>query len=535
MPPLPSTVQLLEALVLPGAYPQPTQSVTIIQTHASIVALTDAFAYKLKKEVHFGFMDFSTLERRRFYCQEELRLNQRLSEGIYLEVVPLYQYPDGRICFVPSPSGNIIEYAVKMRRLEESKFLIHLIGEAQFDPIRLDGLAEKLAHFYNTQTPSLEITQMGGLASVKRNCNENFFQTQSLAPELCPPLLAKISQDYQVRFLEQHADWFASREAQGKIKDGHGDIRAEHIYLEHNQYHLYDCIEFNPHFRCLDQLNDLAFLLMDFEFRGRADLARYFAQKMLPMIEAAPVEPLLTFYKSYRAWVRGKVNALKAAEAEIPAPQREESRLKARRYFGLAAHYALFGTRPQLVVVMGGVATGKSSLARALHQHLGWPHLNSDVVRKQLAGLPLTNLTPDSLQKKLYQPEMSQKVYQTLLEEATRLMQVWPGVVLDATFRQADYLLELSRRAHQQDWGFHLLETFASEEVVLQRLKNREVRPNVSDMRLEKYLQNKEAFQTSQRALPAFQVNTEASMGKVLKNLLLHWQMAAKNQAPLSI
>ncbi|GAB4396122.1 MAG: bifunctional aminoglycoside phosphotransferase/ATP-binding protein [Microscillaceae bacterium] len=535
MPPLPSLAQILEALALPGAYPQATQSVAILQTHASVVALTDTFAYKLKKEVHFGFMDFSTLERRRFYCQEELRLNQRLSQGIYLEVVPLYQYPDGQICFIPTPSGRIIEYAVKMRRLEDAKFLIHLIADAQFDPSRLDELAHKLANFYNAQPPQPEVIQMGGLASVRRNCNENFFQTQSLPPDLCPPLLFNITRDFQSRFLAAHEDWFALREAQGKIKDGHGDIRSEHIYLDEKQYHLYDCIEFNPHFRCLDQLNDLAFLFMDFEFRGRADLARYFAQKILPTIEDAPAEPLLTFYKSYRAWVRGKVNAFKAAKAEIPTPQRAECRNKARRYFGLAAHYALFGARPQLVVVMGGVATGKSSLARALHQHLGWPHLNSDVVRKQMAGLSLTALTPEALQKTLYQPEMSQKVYQYLIDEAVRLLQFWPGVVLDATFRNAGYLVQLAQWAKNQHWGFHLLETYAPEEVILQRLKNREVRPNVSDMRLEKYLENKAAFQTSQPVLPTHKVNTDAPLGKVMKRLLEHWQMAARNPPPAAI
>ncbi len=484
----PDLESYLQFLSNPLSFPEKTARVQLIQTHASVVALTDEYAYKMKKAVDFGFLDFSSLAQRQFYCQEELRLNQRLSEGIYLEVLPIYG-AGNQLSFSAQAEAQIVNYVVKMKRLDEDRFLIHLIQEESFADENLNPLIERLGKFYQSQPVDTEIQLWGSVEKIQQSVEENFEQMQPFVPNILSSLAFQTLRDAQSDFLVEQSGQFEERVQANKILEGHGDIRAEHIYYEQaNQVHLFDCIEFNERLRYLDPLNDIAFLAMDLDYRYRPDLAEYFTQAMRSYLEEQEeVRQLLDFYKCYRACVRGKVNGFKAQEKEVGAPAQEESLKKARRYFKLALRYALLGSSPTLVVVMGGVATGKSTMASALSEAWDAPHLNSDVVRKRLAGIPPKSPTPEALRDQVYSEEMTQRTYEALVTQGLDGISSQGLVVLDATFRYPPFLEMLQKRTREKGLKLILIQTYAPEEVIKARLQERDHKGNVSDMRIRQY------------------------------------------------
>ncbi|MEO1654824.1 MAG: AAA family ATPase, partial [Bacteroidota bacterium] len=436
----PSTEDYLNFLSKAAHFPEQPSRVKIIQTHASIVALTDAFAYKLKKPVDFGFLDFSTLDNRHFYCQEELRLNRRLSQDIYLDIVPLY-FDETKLSFENKP-GRIVNYAVKMRRLREAGFLVNLIQDPQFPPHRLDTLILLLQKFYAAQSPRADKQHYGGQKNLKEMVEGNLSPLPDWEGFSIDSRTRKLISQEQRKFIQDQASLLDERVRRQKILEGHGDLRAEHIYYEGAQVQLFDCIEFSEALRYLDPLNELAFLYMDFCYRQRADLGDYLFQEMIPQLEAPTdqVKDLFKFYLVYRACVRGKVNSLKAQENEVDAETREISRKKAQGYFRLALRFSILGSEPHLILVLGGVASGKSTLARRISEMLGLHHLNSDVLRKDLAGQAQNKPTPSEKIAQVYSEEMTQKTYKLLQENGQNLLHREGAVVLDATYRNPELL-----------------------------------------------------------------------------------------------
>ncbi len=334
MPRLPA---LVRALLNPSTYPHSPQAVQLVQTQMSLVFLTGEYVYKVKKPVDLGYLDYTTLEKRRFFCHQELRLNRRLAPDVYLGVVPIAQQ-NGRI--ILEASGDVVEYAVKMRQLPAERMMNVLLARDQVSEAMVRQVADKLAAFHQLAETNEDIGIFGSLNIVLTNAEENFFQIErqigiSISEEQYRSIRA-----YAAAFVERNADMFNSRVEQGRIRDCHGDLHSAHVCFA-NGISIYDCIEFNDRFRYCDVASEIAFLAMDLDYYGHGDLSDYFADAYSEAADDRDLLKLLNYYKCYRACVRGKVESFKLQDPLVPEEAKKEALAAARRYFSLAEAYAL--------------------------------------------------------------------------------------------------------------------------------------------------------------------------------------------------
>lgn len=330
-----SQKQVVEALMKPDAYDEETGKIELVQTHISFVFLTKNFAYKVKKAVDFGFVDFTTLEKRRFFCEKELQLNKRLCEDLYLDVVPVNKAEIIKI----KGEGQTVEYAVKMRRLPQERIMSRLFERNEVDEKLIDNIAKIIAEFHGKAETDPQISTFGSLAMIETNWKENFDQTE----EFIGKTITK--QDFELirakirDFMTQNSSVFEKRVADGRIRDCHGDIHSGNIFVADKIY-IFDAIEFNDRFRYSDVASDMAFLAMDLDFKERADLSTFLADKYIEYSGDNEVRELLTFYKCYRAYVRGKVISFKLNDPSISSEEKTYATSEATEYFKLASCYA---------------------------------------------------------------------------------------------------------------------------------------------------------------------------------------------------
>ncbi|MEQ2008877.1 MAG: AAA family ATPase [Limisphaerales bacterium] len=479
--------RLLPFLLNPQSYPHRPRSVRLVQTHASFVFIAPPFVYKVKKPVNFGFLNFSTLEKRLHFCEREVTLNRRLCPDAYLGVVPISTRA-GR--FVFGEGDSVVEYAVQMRKLSAHHFLDQLVERDAVIPRDLDRIAGVLRQFYEAQHPTEEIESWGRIERLRISTDENFRQTREFIGHTISRAAFEAIRFYTDRFYTRHKALFASRIRERRILDCHGDLHLEHIHLTPRALHIYDCIEFNDRFRYVDVASDAAFLAMDLDYEGRPDLARHFAAQMASALKDDGMLRLMDFYKCYRAYVRGKVESLHSVAHAAPEQEREASAGRARRYFRLALQYAVAGSRPLALAVMGRIASGKSTLARALGAELGWEVHSSDSIRKQMAGFPLYERSSAGARRRLYSQAMTGRTYDRLLAIAEAQLKQDRNVILDATFARRAHRELLAARLGRRGLAWQLIEARASNAAVKQRLRAREARPDeVSDARLEDFNQ----------------------------------------------
>ncbi|MGH7400418.1 MAG: kinase, partial [Candidatus Rokuibacteriota bacterium] len=333
---------LIARLLDPAVYPHPVDRVELIETHISWVLLAGDRVYKIKKPVELGFLDFTTLARRRRFCHDEVRLNRRLTSDIYLGVVEIKG--GARAPRLDGP-GRAIEVAVLMRRLPAERMLDRLVRAAAAPPALLDGIGTTVARFHAAADTGGEIDELGGIETIRRNWQENFAQTDAVGPELLPNDTRRRVREYVAAFLEREAGRFAARVAAGRSRDCHGDLQAQHVCCV-EPVQIFDCIEFNHRFRFGDVAGEIAFLAMDLERLGRPDLAIRFLNAYLEENGDYEAVPLLDFYRAYRAWVRAKVTAFQVAEH----PERVG---EARTLFELAGRFVAPHRRPRLVITTG--------------------------------------------------------------------------------------------------------------------------------------------------------------------------------------
>lgn len=475
--------ELLAFLCDPASYPHQPSSLELRQTHASYVLLVPPFVYKVKKPVDLGFLDFSTLERRRYFCEREVELNRRLCPDLYLGVVPISRSGAGLVFGV---GDEIVEYAIQMHQMSADGFLSWRLSQGLVGTADIDRIVDQLQRFYTAQTPTPEIEEWGTIAQIRVNIDENFAQTAKYIGQTITQAAYLAIRDYTDRFFVAHADQFAARMLQSWIRNCHGDLHLDHIHLTPETVHIYDCIEFNDRLRYMDVACDVAFLAMDLDFSGRPDLARYFVAHMSAALADPGMLDLIEFYMCYRAYVRGKVESIRSNEPEVPATERQTSREVAQRYFRLALQYATVGAEPMVLVVMGGVATGKSTLARSLGAALGWEVYASDRIRKELAGLPVYGRSPATVRQQLYTPSATAHVYAVLIERAMAQVQAGHGVILDATFAQRAMRKHLCAVCAEIGVSYCFIETQADAALVQQRLHQREDHcDEISDARIE--------------------------------------------------
>ncbi|MDD5093716.1 MAG: hypothetical protein PHV74_04955 [Dehalococcoidia bacterium] len=331
MPDLPPLVQ---ALLNPNTYPEKPGPVELIQTQLSFVFLMKDYAYKVKKPVDFGFLDFTTLEKRRFYCRQELLLNRRLCTDIYLDVVPITQ-SHGR--YAIAGEGETVEYAVKMRRLPEGRTMDRLLDSGQVTPEMIDRVAQKLVDFHRqTQTIS---QGFGDLQTTRLNIDENLSQTEKYIGITLSSEAYRSIRDYNDSFMKQNARLFDKRVRDGRIKDCHGDLHSAHVCFG-DDICIFDCIDFNDRFRCIDVANEIAFLAMDIDVHNAPHLSRHFIDSYIELSQDKGILQLLDFYKCYRAYVRGKVESFKLDDPYIAAAEKRRILDIAKGYFELADSYA---------------------------------------------------------------------------------------------------------------------------------------------------------------------------------------------------
>jgi aminoglycoside phosphotransferase family enzyme/predicted kinase len=483
---------LIQAMICADFYPHCRGSVELRQTHISYVLLAGDYVYKIKKPVRFVFLDYSTLEKRRHFCDEEIRLNRRLAPTVYLGVVAVVEN-DGRFTLKESPAEPVFEYAVKMRRLPEDYFLDRRILQAKAQKQDFDRIAAKLADFYATAATD-QASLYGSPAAIRRKLEENAKEIEPLIGETLTLEEFKRIQDYNANFFAQHGDLLGMRVRDGRVREGHGDLRAEHICLEADPV-IFDCIEFSEEFRYCDAASEIAFLSMDLDYLGSPLLSDYFAASFQKLTQDPEMPLLLPLYKAYRACVRGKVESLKSQEAEVPKQEREEAKNRARRYFQLAYRYASPPYPPALLIVCGLVASGKSTIARTLGDRTGYQVFNSDVIRKQLAGIALTTHSTAEYGKGLYGDDFTSFTYNTLLKESEGCLRLGKGVIVDATFKNPAYRRQFMDMAARLRLPVLFVECRASEGEILERLKRRQQRPGeVSDATVSVYLRLREEF-----------------------------------------
>jgi uncharacterized protein len=484
----------VQAMMHTDFYPHRPGSVELKQTHISYVLLADNYVYKVKKPVQFAFLNYSTLEKRRHFCHEEIRLNRRLAPAVYLDVVAIVQNGERFLLREPVRNGEqVLEYAVKMRRLPEEHFLDRRISNGRPRKEDFDRIAMKLAKFY--ATAAIDQARLYGTPEViRRNLEGNLKEVEPCIGETLTFEDFKRIRDYNGDFLAQHSALLEMRVREGRVRDGHGDLRAEHICLEDDPV-IFDCIEFNEEFRYCDAASEIAFLSMDLDYLGSPLLSEHFVASFENLTHDPELSQLLSLYKSYRACVRGKVETLKSREAEVPEAEREEAKSRARRYFHLAARYAGAPCSPALIIVCGLVASGKSMIARNLGDRTGYQILNSDVIRKQLAGIALLTHPAEEYGKGMYSDDFTSLTYNTLLKQTEDCLKSGKGVVVDATFKDPKHRRLFMNLSTQMRLPVLFVECRASEEKTLERLKRRQQRPvEVSDATIAVYLQQREEF-----------------------------------------
>jgi aminoglycoside phosphotransferase family enzyme/predicted kinase len=488
--------ELVKALLEPKAYPEAAGRIELMQTQMSFVFLTREFVYKVKKAVDLGYLDYTTLDKRRFFCQKEVELNRRLCPEIYLGVVPITQ--DKGVIRIGG-RGEAIEYAVRMRRLPQEKMLNVLLAKNGVTAEMITGVARKLAAFHNKAETSPEISAFGGVKAITRNADENFDQTEKYVGKTISEDNFQHIKEYTDSFIQQNTPLFNKRVNEGRIRDCHGDLHAAHICFT-NDICIYDCIEFNDRFRYCDVASEMAFLAMDLDHYGRADLSRSLIKAYVAGSGDKELIRLLGFYKGYRAYVRGKVESFKLDDPYISEDEKIRTQDIAASYFDLARAYTR--ARPVLFITVGLVGTGKSTLAQALARRLGLAVISSDVTRKQLAGIPVTEHRFEGFDSGIYSAELSRRTYDKMFSVAGDILSEGGSVVLDASFIRAEERLNAKRVAEETGADFCIIECRLDEKNIKERLERRLKGKAVSDGRWEIYRPQREAFEPVREAAP---------------------------------
>ena len=471
---------LLAFLRDPASYPHRPAGLREVHTHASLVFLVPPLVYKIKRPVDFGFLDFSSLEKRRHFCQREVDLNSRLAPGIYQGVAAITRRGRG---FEFDGDGPVTEYAVKMSYMEPEGFLDARLKAGTAGRKEISRVAQALADFYRQQPSPPDVAKWGTVEKLRLSTDENFAQTEAFIGKTISRSAFETIREFTEYSYTSRRSAFDRRVAGGWIRDCHGDLHLDHIHITGEALHIYDCIEFNDRFRHLDVASDVAFLAMDLDFHDHPDLARHLVRRIAKLLEDREMERLMDFHKCYRAYVRGKVESLHSTSPMADAREKQAAARKAKRYFKLALAYAVCSVRQQTIVVMGRVASGKSTLATAIARELGWPLISSDALRKSLANVPLHHRGDAAERRKLYSPAKTELTYETMIRQAKELLLSGRGVILDATFSNRHLRDRL--RECIGDRNLQWILATADDATTRRRLLERESRPGVtSDARI---------------------------------------------------
>lgn len=463
--------RLINALQDPSLYPHPVDELKVLETHISWIILTGSHAYKLKKPLDLGFLDFRDLESRRFYCEEELRLNRRLAETIYEAVVPITgttQAPelDGK--------GDVIDYALRMRQFDPEQALDRLSERNELTSAHLDELADRVAAFHQSIPSLAPDSQLGGPERLKQAMMDNFSTILDTIANSAERRQADSLRAWTESTFTQLEPQLQDRLEQGHVRECHGDLHLGNIAWFENRITVFDCIEFNEEFRWIDTANDLAFLLMDLESRGYRGWAFRVLNHYLEHSGDFGALPLLGLYKAYRAMIRAKIALLSPADTP---EQSEQLQARYRNYAGLAEHYSEFPA-PWLAVATGYSASGKSHISGALAEHFGMIRIRSDVERKRLFNLSPTESSRSDKDSGIYTQEATQRTYERLETLARNALLAGFPVIVDSAALRRDERESLHAIAEELGLPGLTVSCEAPESVLRERIRQRSHQKN---------------------------------------------------------
>lgn len=464
-------MSLIEGLQKPTLYDHRIDKFEVIETHISWVLLTGEYVYKIKKPVNFGFLDFTTLEKRRFYCQEELRLNRRLASILYLDVVAISgtenhpeQIQSGDVINSDCAIDNVIEYAVKMRQFPQSSQLDRLLEKGGLDQSIMDTLAEKVATFHLSISVTDKDSIYGDLDHIQQPVLENFSQIKA-----CHDIQAITSSGldklagWTQQQLQNLSHTIKARKNTGYVRECHGDMHLRNIAYWQSEIIIFDCIEFNKNFYWIDVMSEIAFLVMDLEARQQNKLAQRFLNSYLERTGDYEGLSLFLFYKVYRAMVRAKVAALRLVQESYDSKEFSKTIKELKQYIELAEQYTTAIT-PVLLINFGLSGSGKSVGAGLLAEQLPAIRIRSDVERKRLFS---------GSQDNLYTAAATESTYIRLVELAQLLLSKGYSVIIDAAnlmSSQRELFVDLAKSMKLR---YFILAYQAEEKVLRQRVMAR--------------------------------------------------------------
>ena len=501
---------LIQQMQVPSFYEHRVdEPIQLCQTHISYVILTGDYAYKIKKPIDFGFLDFSSLEQRHYYCQEELRLNRRLSPDLYLDVVTIGREEEQYFLNASNP----VEYAVKMRQFPQSQLFSHLFQANQLGREDLTSLAQQVAVFHKTAVSNPKIQAYGALKTVEAIHENNYRLSQEFVGWTQTREQYEQTRSFTHQFFQEHGDWLEQRRMY--VKECHGDLHLNNVCCYNGTVRVFDCIEFNQEFRNIDVLYDSAFMVMDLEFQGRADLAYGFLNTYLEQTGDYEGVNVLPLYLVMRAYIRGNVNSLALKDTTISVEVKRDLEEKAIAYYKLAWTYTR-RSQGSLFLMSGVSGSGKSTVAQQLAEMKSAIHIRSDAVRKHLAGISINQNGADY---GIYTPEMTQTTYTRLLELGVSLAREGWTVILDAKYDRRALRGRAIAAATQHKLNLRILHCVAEPDTIRNRLRQRQ--GDISDATVElldQQLAQTESFHKVEQAYVQL-INTQGNLERQLSIL----------------
>ncbi|HLI82089.1 MAG TPA: AAA family ATPase [Candidatus Binataceae bacterium] len=491
---VPSLPPIVKAMMRPEFYPHHPKTVELVQTHISYVFLAGDFVYKLKKGVRFSFIDCSDLARRRHLCDEEIRLNRRLAPDVYLGKFPIFRRGDDfALGDQPIEHRDAVDYVIKMRRLPADRMLDRMLARHEADHATIEKLAAVVADFFKAGS-SAHAMRHASAAALWRLVIGELMEAEQLVGSTLTAQQHSTIENFCRRFIASHWKLLNARAVAGHVREGHGDLRCEHICVEGGKISIFDCVEFSQQLRTCDLASEVAFLAMDLDRLEAPELADELIGAIAESTHDEEFPLLVPFYKCYRAVIRGVVESLRSREAEVAEHEREAALDLARRHFSLACSYAA-EARPVIIVACGLSGSGKSTVAKALQYRFGLPIVSSDRTRKKLSSIPIDRSAADAYKSGIYADTVTESTYAAMMDEADHQLREEIGVIIDATFQDPAHREAARKLAAHHKMPILFLECRASDAEIRRRLIERQRKGhNPSDATVDVYLRQRKEF-----------------------------------------
>lgn len=461
--------ELIKSLLQPDVYDHSIKATQLIETHISWVILTGDFVYKIKKPCNLGFLDFSTLEKRRFYCYEELRLNRRLASSLYLEVMPITGRPEQ-----PDLHGNgrIIEYAIKMVQFPQQAQLDNMLAAGKLDKRHIDAIAHMVAEFHQSIAVAAPDTPFGMPEHVYDPVKQTYIRIKkNLNTKKYDKQISELEKWHKSAF-ESLVPIFEQRKCDGFIRECHGDMHLRNLVWLNSKPLAFDCLEFDPDLRWIDTLSEIAFLIMDLQDREQPQLAQRLLNSYLEQCGDYSGMPVFRFYLIYRATVRAMVNAIRAGQSGLLKSEQQAAENEIQSYLKLALSY-VHHAKPALIITHGLSASGKSALSQPLLELMGAIRIRSDIERKRLFGIVPDSESKTVIGKGIYTEKAGLKTYTKLKTLANDVLNAGFSVIVDAAFLKYSQRRPFLELAYEKQMPFIILEFTASIDTLRQRIQAR--------------------------------------------------------------